>query len=214
MTASAPFTPFVPPRVGEVPVDLGAESARARTRGYAEGYAAGRAEAAQEAERLRRRDEEAFQERQDRADAENASAASALRTAVVALQARTEALAGQSTERIEELALSLATVILDAELSDPARSAAHALRRAVAEQPVRSWVRVGFSARDAAVLAADPSATALLDGVEIVVAADVDPGGAVVDLEDGAVDARVGAALARATAAHREGASEIGEEVG
>lgn len=211
MTASAPFTPFVPPRLGEAPVDLRAETERARTRGYAEGFAAGRAAAAEEADRRRIADEEAARVRAEEQRRTAEAAIAALHTARAALDARVAALAEQSASQIEELALSLAAVILGTETSSPARSAAHALRRALNAQPVRSWVRVLLSAQDAAVLATDPTTAALWGDVEVVSSTEVDPGGAIIELEDGAVDARIGAALQRAADAHRGGAAEPAE---
>jgi flagellar assembly protein FliH len=46
----------------------------------------------------------------------------------------------------------------------------------------------------------------------VVTASDVDPGGAIVEIEDGAVDTRIGEALRRAADALR-GADEHGGEV-
>lgn len=204
---TAAFTPFIPARVGDAPIDVRAEAAQAQNRGYAEGYAAGRAQAAADAERDRVAAEIAERLRTAEAAAATASALSALRTARVGLDTQVSTLAEQSAERTESLALSLAAVILEAELSSPARSAAHALRRALDAQPARTWVRVALHPQDVATLSADPSASTCLQEVDVVASVDVEPGGALIELEDGAVDVRIGAAWERAAAAHREGLS-------
>lgn len=203
-TRSAPaFTPLVPPRVGENRVDRREEGEHARARGYAEGYAAGRAEALAAGRLQRAAEEEAARARAVEVRQARTAQLSALQSALTALTERIDALTGQDAERIEELALSLAAAILDTELAESARSAAHALRRALDAAPASTWVRVTFSTADAAALRADESAEAMLQGVEVIASAEMDQGGAVVELEDGVIDMRIGAALARAEAALR-----------
>jgi flagellar assembly protein FliH len=143
---------------------------------------------------------------------ERGTALSALRASKVALDERAARLGDVAAARIEELATELATAILGVELSDPARSAAHALRRALDAMPVGLWTRVTLSERDGETLREDADAAHLLDGIEVVTASDVDPGGAIVEIEDGAVDTRIGEALRRAADALR-GADEHGGEV-
>ncbi|WP_157560039.1 FliH/SctL family protein [Microbacterium sp. H83] len=195
------FLPLVVPRVGDAPIDLRGETDRARSRGYAEGFAEGRRIALAQAEEQRAAEQVRMQQLVDAYLHERGSILSAVRDAHEALEARVAELAALSAERIEALALELAVEILGAELSDPARSAGHAVRRALAEMPRDRWTRVTFSDRDAATLAADPDGAPLLRGVEVGSSPTVDAGGALVEIEDGAVDTRIAQAIARATAA-------------
>lgn len=195
------FTPLVVPRVGETPTDVRDEAARARTRGYAEGFAEGRRIALDEARVQRAAEAERLQQERDAQAVRYESALTALDDARSAVADRVRTTSGLSADRIEELAVELATAILGAELSDPARSAAHALRRALAEMPVDRWTRVAVHPRDGEVLRADADAVAALHGVEMIDDASVSPGGAIVQIADGAVDVRVAEALRRASAA-------------
>ncbi|WP_223628675.1 FliH/SctL family protein [Microbacterium sp. EST19A] len=197
------FTPLTAPRVGEIPIDLRAEADRARTRGYAEGFAEGRRIALDEG-RMQQAAEESRMQRQ-RAEylAQRGSVLSAVRASSDALDQRVAELSAVASDRIEELALELATAILGVEVSDSARSASHALRRALAEMPVERWTRVAFSPQDGAILREDEDAVATLQGIQVVESASVDAGGAIVEVEDGAVDTRIVQALARAAVALR-----------
>ena len=206
------FTPLVVPRVGETPIDIRSEADRARTRGYADGFAEGRRLALDEAEQQRHVQQQRMQELQELYLHERGSALRALEAAQALLDHRIDELSMLTADRIEELALGLATTILGAELSDPARSAAHAVRRAIEEMPVDRWTRVSFSERDVRILESDPPAIDPLRGVEIVGSAAVDAGGAIVEIEDGAVDTRITEALARAAAA-RSGDDGLHPEV-
>ena len=197
------FTPLVVPRVGEVPLDLRGEADRARSRGYADGFAEGRRLALDEAQRQQSAEAERMRRLREAYLQQRGAALSAVRAAQEALDDRLADVAQLSGARIEELAIDLATAILGAELSDPARSAGHALRRALDETPVARWTRVAFSERDAAVLADDPDAAALVAGIELTSSPAVDDGGAIVDVDNGAVDTRVAAALMRAAGALR-----------
>lgn len=206
------FTPLAVPRVGETPIDIRSEADRARTRGYADGFAEGRRLALDEAEQQRHVQQQRMQELQELYLHERGSALRALEAAQALLDHRIDELSMLTADRIEELALGLATTILGAELSDPARSAAHAVRRAIEEMPVDRWTRVSFSERDVRILESDPPAIDPLRGVEIVGSAAVDAGGAIVEIEDGAVDTRITEALARAAAA-RSGDDGLHPEV-
>lgn len=197
------FTPLAVPRVGETPIDLRGEADRARTRGYAEGFAEGRRIALAQAQVEQAEQARRLQETQV-AFAERAQAAlDALRAARSSLDQRVVDVAGLDADRIESLAVELAAVIVGAELSDPARSAGHALRRAMDEMPVGRWTRVSVSVRDADTLRADAAAMATIGDVPLESSEAVDDGGAIVEVDDGAVDARVGAAFARVRAALR-----------
>lgn len=201
--ADTAFTPLTVPRVGETPTDLRGEADRARTRGYAEGFAQGRRVALDEG-RVRQTTEEARMQQHRMAYlVQRGSALSAVHASSAALDQRIDELSALAGDRIEELAIELATAILGVELSDPARSASHALRRALAVMPVERWTRVAFSPSDGAILREDEDAAATLHGIELVESASVDPGGAIVEVEDGAVDTRITRALARAVEALR-----------
>lgn len=206
------FTPLVVPRVGETPIDLRGETDRARTRGYAEGFAEGRRIALDRAQVEQTEQALRMQEMQA-AFVERAQAAlDAVRSARAALEQRVTDVADLDADRIEHLAVELASAIVGAELSDPARSAAHALRRALDEMPVGRWTRVSFSTRDARTLRADGEAMATIGEVELVASDAVDDGGSVVEIADGAVDARIGAAFARVRAALRGDDEPAGDD--
>jgi flagellar assembly protein FliH len=197
----AEFTPLAVPRLGALPNDLRVETERARTRGYADGFAEGRAVARREAERQQDAQRERMRQHETAYLQERTTAVSALRASQIALEERVATLSELSVRRIEELAVELAGAILDAELSDPARSAAHALRRALTQTPISRWVRVTFDERDARTLRDDKDALAALAGVDVIAAAGLGVGGAIVDIDSGAVDTRIMDALRRAAAA-------------
>ncbi len=197
------FTPLVVPRVGEVPIDLRGEADRARTRGYADGYAEGRRVALEEARVHEAAQQRRMTELEHSFVHERGLALEALDAARQSVEARVAELAMLGAERIEELALALARGIIAAELSDPAVSAAHAVRRALAEMPVDRWTRIVLNERDAGMLAGDAELSSALSGIEIATSASVDVGGAIVEIEHGAVDTRIARALARAESALR-----------
>lgn len=205
------FTPLVVPRLGEAPADVRGETERARTRGYADGFAEGRRIALAEAARLATAEQERVRMLREEDLHRRGSALAALQDARSALQDRVERLTALSVDRVEELAIGLASSILGAELSDPARSAAHALRRAVDEIPLYRWVRVSLDEDDLATLLADADAAEALQGIEVVAATGVGAGGAIVEFEDGAVDTRITEAVSRAGAALHGDAGAAGE---
>ncbi|MEV7608863.1 FliH/SctL family protein [Microbacterium sp. NPDC089320] len=205
------FTPLVVPRVGETPIDLRGEADRARARGYADGFAEGRRIALDEAEVQRAAHEQRMHELRELYLHERGSGLRAVESAHAALDRRIDELSTLTADRIEELAVALATTILGAELSDPARSAAHALRRALAEMPADRWTGVAFSEQDLRILQDDASTIEALRGIRISASAAVDNGGAIVEIEDGAVDTRITAALARAAAALDGDEQDAGE---
>ncbi|MFB4351990.1 FliH/SctL family protein [Microbacterium sp. LS_15] len=191
------FTPLAVPRVGETPIDLRGEADRARTRGYAEGFAEGRRIALEQA-RVEQEENALRMTALQQAFAERAqSAADAVRDAQSALAQRIDDVASLDAALIEELALELAVEIVGVELADPARSAAHALRRALDAVPQTRWTRVVFSERDVVTLR-DADALTTMSDLEITSSPSVDDGGVIVDIGDGSVDARIGPAFARA----------------
>lgn len=205
----AEFVPLVPPRVGGASVDARGEADRARARGYADGYADGRRTALEEGRRALAADRELAQRRQDEADRMAETALEALYRARDALVERTADVTALSAARVEELAVELARVILGAELSNPARSAAHALRRGLAH--ASGGARLLLNERDHTTLASGDRSARLPENVSLAPSPAVDPGGVIVEVDDGAVNARITAALARAAAAvHGEDDAAIG----
>ncbi len=206
------FTPLVVPRVGEPPVDLRGETDQARARGYADGYAEGLRRARVEAVRQADIAEHRQRELAETYLHQRGSALQALDTARAALDTRADILRALDAEGLERLALELATMVLGTELSDPARAAAHAVRRAVAEIPVERWTRVVLSEQDARTVHDDDDLSEVVSGVEVIGSSSVDAGGALVEIEDGAVDTRIREALRRVHAA-LEGETDQGEEI-
>lgn len=195
------FTPLAVPRVGETPIDIRGEVDRARTRGYADGFAEGRRVALVVAEQQQILEQQRMQELQESYLQQRGSALAALDAAQAAYLRRVDEVSALSADRVEELAVDLAGVILGVELSDAARAAAHALRRALSEVPLERWTGVTFSTRDLQTLQDEEPLA--LQGVQATASDTVDAGGAIVRVEDGAVDTRVAGALARASSALR-----------
>lgn len=191
------FTPLVLPRVGDVAVDARAVSERARVRGYAEGFAEGRRRAQAELDLARREDAQRIARREAAAREELQSALAALDAARGDLTAAVAGLVGTDAARIEDLAIEMARLILGTELSDPASSAAHALRRAATEVPASAWLRLHLHERDLRILR-DGGVDGLPGSVEIVASDTVDAGGAIIEIENASVDLRIVAALDRA----------------
>lgn len=189
------FAPLVPPRIGDAAADPRGATEKARARGYADGFARGRRDAREERDRLIEQERTDAAHRTAEAEGAVRSALAALDAARLELEAAVAVLVSADVGRVEEAAVELARVILDAELSDASRSAAHALRRAVDAAPPSTAVRVLLHPRDARMAGAGG------DGIPIHPSDDVDPGGAIVELHDGRVDARIDAALERARAA-------------
>lgn len=198
----ATFTPLVPPRLGQVVADARTVAEKARVRGYADGFAEGRRRAQDDLARAREDLEARAAQREIAAREELDSALAAVQAVRTAWEERLGALVGADAERVEDLAIDLAETILGVELSDAARSAAHAVRRAAAEAAPATWVRLTLSERDARTLR---DGDAVLSGTgEIIASTEIGPGGAVVELDDVRVDTRVSSALARAREALRQ----------
>ncbi|WP_417564411.1 FliH/SctL family protein [Microbacterium sp.] len=192
------FTPAVFPRLFGPAVD--AESDRARARGYAaghaEGFRAARAEAAAHAARA-----------QADCAAEDADRARLVAEAVSALRAATDAVAGcareltaAAQEQVFARAVELAGVIVAAELSDPEASAAAAVRRVMAVADPADVCEVRVSPDDLHTL---ERVGAVADGLgpgglRVIADPTLVRGDAVATLDDGHIDARIGAAVERA----------------
>ncbi|GAA1917127.1 hypothetical protein GCM10009775_06970 [Microbacterium aoyamense] len=200
MVLDSGFTPHTVPRMGEPLMDVRAEAERARVRGYADGFAQGHRVGLERAQREQAAEAESEGKRHAADLAARESALRALGAARDELDERIGTLGEVSAARIEALAVELAEAILGVELSDPARSAAHAVRRALETVAIDLWVRVGFDERDARTLRDDPDAASTLGGIEIRAVPGLGLGSAIVEIAGGAVDTRVAEGLERARA--------------
>ncbi|CAM3318248.1 FliH/SctL family protein [Occultella aeris] len=194
--AMTAFAPAVFPSTGPGPDPLGQE--RAHRLGHAAGYAAGlRAARATLAERLA--DLEADHERRDAVrSASIATAVAALSAAAARLDARETTTLLEAQDQLAAAAVDLAEAVLGMELAYGDTSARAALARALAgvrHEPQRT-VRM------------NPDDVAALAGTVVPAELVGDPalarGDAMVDLDDGFLDAGIGAALGRARAALTE----------
>ena len=187
------FAPAVFPRLRDVDSDV--ERRRARQRGYADGHAEGfrvaAAEAAAAAEQARAEREQADAQ----AARALASALTALESAAAALEARVTEVASADERTISARAVDLARTIVGEALADREFAAVSALRRALSAGDGEQRVEVRLSTADERILRGHD---AVPSGISIAVDDTLDSGDAVVVLDDGIVDARIGAALERA----------------
>lgn len=173
------------------------ETARAKIRGHAAGFAEG----LRAAEALAAVD--AAQMRIER-DALHEDAVTALTAAVDALRAAAQRFDASSVPVLLEAddallaaAVELAELIIGHELDDESRSARTAIARAFSNVDEASITAVRFSPIDLAVINAHGIATPEL---RFVADAALSPGDAVVEMAEGRIDARIGSALDRARA--------------
>lgn len=197
--SSETFTPAVFPALQ--PPAPRADEERARLRGYAEGHAegyrAGRAQAAEEAARAAA---ETARVEELRTQAV-AHALGALGDAARRLAARVDELSQAAEVRIHAAAVELASLILAEELADRDSSARAALRRAFAAADPARPSAIRLHPDDLETLRAAGADT---EGVPLRPDPGLTPGDAVVEVADGLVDARIGAALQRARDAVEE----------
>jgi flagellar assembly protein FliH len=171
---------------------------RSHEAGRAQGFAAGWAEGqrASLARSAAARDEQlrVLEAERRRVLAEHGSAASALGAAVQRCEELTRELRAELTEQAVELALQIAEAVVGRELALATDPGADALRRALGSLPVDVPLVVRLHPDDLAVLDGD-----LLEGRPATVVADprLARGDAVVETEDGWVDADVAGAFAR-----------------
>nr|WP_274636008.1 FliH/SctL family protein [Microbacterium bovistercoris] len=198
MSADA-FAPAVFPRLHDA--DLEAERERARRHGFVAGHAAGFRAAALATEA----ETEAARAHRAAADAEAArrvaEAVAMLQTAAAALTRRTRELTAATQAQVFAHAVELATVLLAGELADGETSARAAVRRALGADDAAEVRELRLHPDDLATLA---RLDIRPDGVVLTADADLAPGDAVAVLDEGHVDARVGAALERARRAIAE----------
>lgn len=166
-------------------------------RGHAAGYAAGLRAAEQELDALRaelRRESALAAEESGR---RLESALSALAAAAGRLDAQTAPVLAEADRALVTSAVELAAAILDRE---PAPSSVAVLERALRIAGELEPRRIRLAPSDLAALAAHDRR-----GLDLVADTAVPAGSAIVDLPQGEIDARIGAALDRARAALAEG---------
>jgi flagellar assembly protein FliH len=196
------FHPLVDPAATE---RGGAEvREHARAAGFAAGFAAGAREAARQAEVEAERARAAAADRAAADAAEQARLTAALTAAARSLTVRQAPVLAQAEARLHAAALELAQAVLGVELSDGPTSARAALARVLSAEPAGE-VTVRLHPRDVAALGTAP------DGVRVVADPTLAPGDAVAEHADGALDARIGAALDRARAVLAEEAAGAGQ---
>jgi flagellar assembly protein FliH len=195
-TAVAPqFLPLV--EAGAEDPATRAVHERARAAGFAAGYAAGARHAAEGAREQSARAAALMAEQQAALTAGNARLVAALTAAARALDARQAPVLEQAEVHLHAAAVELAEAILGVELSDGPTSARAALTRALSA-PHPAEVTVRLHPRDVAEL--DGLGHDLPAGVHIVADPSLTPGDAVAEHCEGALDARIDAALVRARA--------------
>jgi flagellar assembly protein FliH len=193
------FAPAVFPRLRDTALD--AERDRARRRGYADGHAEGFRAAAEAASATAAEAEARRAAREAELRGAVAQAVATLQTAAAALTVRACELAATAQDRVHAHAVELAAVILAGELAVGETAATSAVRRALAAADDADVREVRLNAADLAVLerlGVQP------EGVALVADDELARGDAVAILDDGFVDARIGAAVERARQAVAE----------
>lgn len=170
---------------------------RAHAEGWAAGYAAGARRAAQDSAEQEQRVHAEQQRAEAARAAEHAAALAALDAVTRALHARETPVLADALAAVHAAALELAAALLGAELSDASAAARAALARALGAPDLPDDLVVHLHPRDLAALGADD----LPAGVTLVADPALDPGDAVAEHADGHLDARLGAAVARARTA-------------
>lgn len=190
------------PRLGTTaPAERSAEE-----RGYAAGLARARAHAERRhAQRLAALEAEATAREAARAR-EHREAMTALVAATAAVTRAAQPVLESAERELAGAALDLAEAIVGAELgADPDGAARLALDRVLDHPDAPLALRVRMHPDDLAALASPSGATAGADALpEFVADASLGRGDAIAELPDGLVDARIGAALARARRALEE----------
>lgn len=167
------------------------------TRGHAAGYAAGLRRATAEAATrdAQRAAEHTAAMAADRARVERA--VHVLESAAQALEARTVPVLADAEAELAAAALAIAAAVVGRELSDADDAARAALSRALSGPEESAVISVRLNPDDLALLGDE----ALRSRVVLVPDPGLAPGDAVAVYPDGELDARIGTALARATAA-------------
>jgi flagellar assembly protein FliH len=205
-----PDTVTIPTPRAFRPASLGSTPARdeahdhARATGFAAGYAAGVRRAAQDA--AEQAELVANQAAQAAAVASRraSDALESLARAAEAVRAIAAPVLSDATGAVHAAAIELAETVLGVELAADDRSARAALARVHGAELGPGPVTVRLHPRDVAALPAGAAA----EHVRIVADATLAPGDAIAEHADGHLDARIGAALARARAALAEAGAE------
>ncbi|WP_193311470.1 FliH/SctL family protein [Georgenia satyanarayanai] len=168
--------------------------------GYTAGWSAGARAAAQDAEEQRRRAAEELADLAQQAATAAQEALGVLAQAAEAARRRSAPVLSEAQDALTRAAVDLAETVLGAELRDGEASAQSALRRALSVRD-EGLVRVRLNPEDlahvTATLSSLPGELHVPAGVELVADHDLGRGDAVSELEEGYLDARVGAALSR-----------------
>lgn len=164
-------------------------------RGHSVGYAAGLRAAEAEYRKKTEQLEAAFSARSEELRVETDHTLAVLNSAVRALHARNAPVMSAAEDILAAAAVELAEAILGYELADGRKSARSALARALAGATPAEVVTVRMNPADLAVLDETDIRKA---EVRLTADAALAPGDAIAVLPDGLLDARIGAALARA----------------
>jgi len=197
-TARALFTPLHVTRPEAASVAAGYSS------GYTAGWSAGSRAAAREAEEERRRTADLAAAQAQQAAVAAQEALTALAHAAGAARRRLAPVLHEAQDGLTRATLELAEALLGAELRDHDASAQAALRRALSVRD-DGIVRIRMNPADLAaldrVLGALPAELTPPEGVVLVADAELQPGDAVSELEEGYLDARIASAVERVRAA-------------
>jgi flagellar assembly protein FliH len=193
------FSPVLFPRLDGR--EGGAEHARARMRGYADGHAEGFRAGAEEAAAAHRAAEEERAARDAAAARDVDAAIAALHAAARSLAVRERELTAAAEEQVLRCAVELAEQIVVGELSDSGAAAAAAARRALASAEPAEIREVRLHPDDLGTIQATG---AELAGFALIADDDLDRGDAIAILEHGHIDARIARAFERARAALAE----------
>lgn len=196
------FSPVLFPRLDAH--EGGAEHARARTRGYADGHAAGYRAGLAEATAAQRLADAEQASREQASAHEVEQAVSTLQAAARSLADRERELTAAATAQILRCAIELAELILVGELTDAGSSATVAARRALAAADPAEVREVRLHPDD---LRTIERTGGELTGFALVADDALDRGDAVATLAHGHIDGRVASALERARVALTEAGS-------
>ena len=195
------FSPVLFPRLDGH--EDGAEHARARVRGYADGHAEGFRAGRADAEAAQQLAAAAQAEREAASTREAEAAVAALHTAARSLAARERELTSAAQEQVLRCAIELAELIIVGELSDAGSSAATAARRALEDADPAEIRTVRLHPDDLRTLQESGHDVAAFD---LIPDDTLDRGDAVATLDHGHIDARIAGALDRA----RRALAEVG----
>lgn len=176
------------------------DSDSARTAGYAAGWAAGAKAAAESARADRDRMRAEHESRESQRDAEVTRAIAALTAATEQWQRRAVPVVEEARRSVYEAALELAEAVLQREIAPGERSARTLLERAL-DLPIEASptiLRLNPDDLRHVNLLIESGQAIVPSGLSLVPDARLHPGDAITEHGEGALDARIGTALARA----------------